>query len=159
MGEICVTRIVIQPNASLTRQGAIAFISSLAVIVFVIAAGFARVGMWLVFPFAGLEILLLIFVFRHLLKSGRRKQVIYIDDDMVRVEEGCGGPEHECKFRKPFTSVVFEPAKIRGYPSRLFLRSAGKQVQIGEVLNEDERQALSRHLRQLVCLDSVKHGR
>lgn len=144
------TQIVIQPNASLSKQGAIWLVSGLSVVMLLISAGFAWFGLWLIAPFAGLEIILLVVVFRFVLKGSRRKQVIEIDADEVRIEEGFDCPECASSFKRQWVQVVLEPARIRGYPTRLFLRSAGKQVRIGEVLNDEERLQLAQQLKKLV---------
>jgi len=144
------TQIVIQQNASLTASAACCFIAAISAVLLLIAAGFAYQGLWLVTPFAGLEIVLLIAVFLHLLKSSRRKQLISVDSDTVKVEVGIDRAECVCDFKRAWVQVVLESSKIRGYPSKLFLRSAGSQVRIGEVLNEDERVSLARRLKRLV---------
>ena len=144
------TQIVIQQNASLTTSAACCFIAVISIVLLVIAAGFAYQGLWLVAPFAGLEVVLLIAVFWHLLKSGRRKQLISIDSDTVRVEVGVDRAECVCDFKRAWVQVVLESSRIRGYPSKLFLRSSGSQVRVGEVLNEDERILLADRLKRLV---------
>ncbi len=144
------TRIVIESNASANGADLLPLIASLALVMLVIAGSFAWMGLWLVAPFCGLEILLLIGVLGYLRKHGRRKQVISIDSDEVRIEDGVDRPEHAASFKRAWVEIVLEPARIRGYPSRLFLRCAGKQVRIGEMLNDKERQALARRLRSLV---------
>ncbi len=144
------TRIVIKPNASLSKKGAVWLVSSLSFVMLLISAVFAWLGLWLVAPFAGLEIILLVVIFRYLLKNSRRKQVIEIDAEDVRIEEGIDSPECASSFKRRWVQVVLEPPKIRGYPTRLFLRSAGKQVRVGEVLDDDERQQLAQQLKRLV---------
>jgi len=144
------TQIVIQPNASLTALAACWFISGVSLVMFLIAAGFAYFGLWLIAPFAGLEVVLLIVVFRSLLKSSRRKELIYIGTNTVRVEVGVDCPECASSFKRAWTQVVLEPSSLKGYPSRLFLRCSGLQVRIGEVLNDDERALLARRLKRLV---------
>jgi len=144
------TQIVIQQNASLTTSAACCFIAVISILLLSIAAGFAYQGLWLVAPFAGLEVVLLITVFWHLLSSSRRKQLISVDFDMVRVEVGIDRAEYACDFKRAWVQVVLESSKIRGYPSKLFLRSSGSQVRIGEVLNENERVLLARRLKRLV---------
>ncbi len=149
------TRIVIESNASANKVGVTGLIASVSLVMAIIAAGFAWFGLWLIAPFCGLEIILLILVFRHLSKHGRRKQVISIDSDEVRIEDGVESPEYSTSFRRAWVQVVLEPAQTRGYPNRLFLRSVGKQVRVGEMLSDSERLELARRLRQLIAMSVV----
>jgi len=145
------TRIVIESNASANKVGVTGLVASLILIMAVIAAGFAWFGLWLIAPFCGLEVVFLIAVFGYLSRHGRRKQVISIDSDEVRIEDGIESPECSTSFRRAWVQVVLEPARTRGYPSRLFLRSVGKQVRIGEMLSDSERSELARRLRHLIA--------
>ncbi len=143
------TQIVIQQNASLTPSAACCFVAVISIVLFLIAVGFAYQGLWLIAPFAGFEVILLMAVFWHLLKNSRRKQLISVGSDVVKVEEGFDYAEYVCDFKRAWVQVVLESSRIRGYPSKLFLRSAGSQVRIGEVLNEDERVLLAYQLEKL----------
>ncbi|HBS27306.1 MAG TPA: hypothetical protein DD827_09325 [Gammaproteobacteria bacterium] len=100
------TRIVIQPNASLSKKGAFWLVSSLSVVMLLISAWFAWLGLWLIAPFAGLEIILLVVIFRYVLKDSRRKQVIEISTDEVRIEEGIDCPECASSFKRSWVQVV-----------------------------------------------------
>lgn len=142
--------IVVSPNASMTWQEAKWFLAGLSGVILMIASGFAMMGLWLILPFAGLEVLVLVAVFYVLAGNGARREVVHIDSKQVRVEAGRQCLEHSCCFHRVWTQVLLEPEKIRGYPTRLLLRSAGKQVEVGAFLNNDERQALWLRLKQLI---------
>ena len=60
---------IIRPNSSLSWRGNKIFFFILFSISFIIAISFAMVGMWMIIPFAGLEMLLLGSVFILLYKK------------------------------------------------------------------------------------------
>ncbi len=126
------------------------FFLGMCVVSFVIAAGFAWVGAWLILPFAGLEMLVLALALKSNLKACSTKEVVMIDNEHVCVEVGRFGPEHRCCFVRNWTEVLLLPAKIAGYPSHLYLRSAGKQVELGACLDDKERKELSLKLQELI---------
>ena len=142
--------IVVSPNASMTWLEAKWFLAGISTLILLIAAGFAMMGLWLVFPFAGLEVLVLSAVFYTLIGKGVRQEVVHVNSERVRVEAGGRHLEQSCCFHRVWTQVLLEPEKIRGYPTRLLLRSAGKQVEVGAFLNNDERQTLWLRLKQLI---------
>lgn len=120
---------------------------------FLVAGGFAWVGAWLILPFAGLEMLVLAFALKANLRACRTKEVVHIDDQHVCVEVGRQGPEQSCCFVRCWTEVFLSPAKIKGYPSHLYLRSAGRQVELGACLDNKDRKALSIKLKELIAVE------
>lgn len=119
-----------------------------------IGVAFAWQGLWMVLPFAGLEMILLAVAFHYVQKSANSREVVSIESDNVRVESGRHAPEFACVFQRAWTQVLLQAPKIKGYPSRLLLRSGGKQVEVGACLSDDERMALHDHLVKLVQLPS-----
>lgn len=115
-----------------------------------IALVFAWQGLWMILPFAGLEMLVLAVAFYQVHKKACSREVISFDTDDIRVEVGRDAPEHVCIFQRAWTQVLLQTPSIKGYPSKLFLRSGGRQLELGACLNDDERQALHDHLVKLV---------
>jgi uncharacterized membrane protein len=142
--------IVISPNASMSCGQMCVFLLSMFLVSSMIALGFAWVGLWLVLPFAGLEMLVLAVAFYSVLKKSQCREVVYVDHDNVTVQSGRRGPEQQCIFLRAWTQVQLVSPSIRGYPSRLLLRCGGRQVEIGACLTEDEREALGERLNQIL---------
>ncbi len=144
------TQIIISPNASLSRGAALGFLALISLTTLSVALAWSLAGFWLVLPFAGLEVVVLVAVFRILMRQAQFREVIRIGRERVTVQTGHGRPEQECRFPRPWTQVVYEPdASPRGH-RRLWLRSGGRQVEVGGCLNEQERAALERRLRRLL---------
>jgi len=139
---------VVQPNRSMSwRQLLLAYLAISAV---VLAIGLF--GLWaglpLVLPFSGLEILLLGAAFYFSAWRGGVRQVITISGDQVLVEAGRHGPETRDEFHRHWARVVLERSPGGWYPSRLYVRSHGRRVEIAAFLNEQERRGLAVELRK-----------
>ncbi len=144
------TQIIISPNASLGRGAAVSALAIIALTTLAVALAWSLAGFWLVLPFAGLEVVVLVAVFRHVLHQGQFREVIRIGRDRVTVQTGRGRPERECHLPRPWTRVVCEPGPFRGYPCRLWLRARGRQVEVGSCLTDPEREALWQRLKVLL---------
>ena len=107
-------------------------------------------GLTLILPFAGLELAALGAALYISAWRGGRREVIHITPEQVRVETGRDVPEQEVVFDRSWVQVVIEKPWSHWYPSRLLLRSHGKQMEIGSFLNEEERQALAFTLRKAI---------
>ena len=83
---------VVRPNRSLSWSGNKLFIATLAVVSFGIAGAFASVGMWMILPFAGLEMAALTLGLYLCSVKTRGCEVISIDGDHVQVEVGRNRP-------------------------------------------------------------------
>lgn len=139
---------VISPNRSLSWRGNQLFFAAMVVISFGVAGFCAAMGLWMVLPFAGLEMLILgIALYRCWARSCWR-EVVSIVGRQVRVAVGRDAPERACTFERCWARIVLDKAMIRGYPSRLFIRSHGLQVEIGSCLVDEERQTLAAALRE-----------
>ncbi len=142
--------IVISPNASLSRQANIALFSSLAVIILVVATGFTLMGFWMILPFAGLELTALAAALMYVDYQNQYREVVRVDDATVSVASGYRRQQQACEFKRGWTSVLLRQAGPHNQPSKLLLRSAGKQVEIGACLEPDDRTDLWRELKQVI---------
>lgn len=130
--------------------------AAIASVSILIAMVFAVLGAWPILPFAGGELLLLAWAMRINRKACRRREVIEIDDHYVRVGVGYESPEKVCVFSRAWTQVWVLPSQRTNHRDRLYLRSAGKQVEIGCFLTDEERQSLAERLKKLI--DSKADG-
>lgn len=123
-------------------------VSSLALL---IATAFALLGLWLILPFAGLEIVALVSLMVWVAHQGRRKQVIHFEDNRIRVEKGYHVPESTWESELFFTRLVIDKPPYRGgQPLKVFLRSKQQQLELGEFLNEQEKKKLIAELRSMI---------
>lgn len=134
---------VIRPNRSLTwRQTWILFIV-MCVVCFGVATFWALQGFWPILPFAGLEMLLLGACLYHVSSTARQTEVVRVHERTVAVEKGRRGPEQRWEFERAWVRVALQGARHTWYPSRLVIRSHGREVEIGDFLEESERASLA----------------
>jgi len=141
---------VILPHRSLSRAG---------LWLFVIAQGFAAMGFALlaagggnVFApvFAVLEVGFVALCLVRVWRTSASGEVIELTParlDIVRMGEQ--GPA--LRFHPYWAQVLLQPGRWRGAPSRLLVRSHGREVEIGAFLNDEERRDLQRRLSALVA--------
>ena len=149
-------RFVIRPNRSLTPLQQKAFFAFMCVVVLGIAGAFAARGFWPVLPFAGLEIAVLAYALWHCARAGALVEVISVAPDRIAVDKGRGRLARVWETPLAWAQVRLDGSGGGWYPSRLVIRSHGKEVQLGSFLNEDERQRLAAELRRAVTGFAVR---
>ncbi|KXJ40437.1 MAG: hypothetical protein AXA67_08970 [Methylothermaceae bacteria B42] len=125
-------------------------ISVMAVLMIGIGAGFALMGAWLVLPFSGAELLLLIWALACSMRNSGFREVITISDNTIRIERGTSYPQQRYEFLRAWARVQWSSPAVRGSLARLLLGSHGRQVEIGAFLNEEEKQILAKELQKLL---------
>ena len=143
-------RIVIRPNRSLTRRQLQFAFAVIAVVCLGIASVFAAFGMWPVLPFAGAEVIAVGIGFYLSALGGREMEVVSIESDKVAVEKGNRRKRRRWELSRAWLQIRLLPPRIRWYPTRLVIRSHGKEVELGGFLNEDERRQLAGELRSAI---------
>lgn len=141
---------ILSPNSSLTWQQAKQVIAAVAAVELLIGGAFFWVGMSLVLPFSGLEVLVLAIAFYHCLLHGARREVVRVESDRVIVRKGRNRLDEERAFQRAWVRVNLI-AGAGWYPSRLTLRSHGQELEIGQFLTEEEREELATQLRSVMC--------
>ena len=108
-------------------------------------------GMWVILPFAGFEMLCLgvaLYCCAHRLS---RRETVIVDGDEVRVSSGHGKPERSCTFQRAWAKVVLSPPRNRGAAWRLWIRSHGRQVEIGSCLSDADKRNLARAIDRAIA--------
>ena len=140
-------RFVIRPNRSLSwRQTKFCYLG-IVIYSLTIAGVFAAFGMWPVLPLAGAELLALGFGMYICAWRCHQKEVVHIEPDKVHVEKGRSQPQQQWSFARAWARVHLVPPAHRLHPSRLIIRSHGREVELGAFLNESERRRLAVDLR------------
>lgn len=111
---------------------------------------FALHGFWPVLPFAGLEILVLGIAFYLCLARSQAREVVSVNAGVVTVEKGRHLPEEHWECPRAWARICLELPQIAWYPSRLAIGYQGREVRLGEFLNEEERRALAAELQQVI---------
>lgn len=140
-------RFVARRNHSPSPGGSFLVVGSLAVVVLAISLGFAFSGAWLVFPFAGVEILVVLLAFRYVERHASDCECMMLEEDRVVLESRRSKEIERYEFNRHWVQVTFtEPrGRARG---RLLLRSHGREVEFGVHLNGEQRAAVARRLKE-----------
>jgi len=145
-----VVTFVLQPNRSLDWRGNLRLFGLVSILLLGISGWFAWRGAWLVFPFAGLELVVFGFALYLVSVSGLNKETVSLKGDELEICKGRWQIESTICLQRHWAQVVLKRSVIGWYPSRLYIRSHGKENEIGGFLLEDERirlaQDLKRHL-------------
>jgi uncharacterized membrane protein len=112
-----------------------------------IAVGFAVIGAWLILPFAGLELAALYAAFRQFERDCDDYERIQLRGDCLLVESCTGGRSRRFESNRLWTQVVVSTS-ARG--CRVAIRSQGRQIEFGALLNDEERVAAARRLQELL---------
>jgi uncharacterized membrane protein len=130
-------------NNSLTtsdRFFAFAFIASVSL---GIAVAFAWIGAWLILPFAGVELLVLLWAFCSVERHARDYERLVIRGDLVQLELAEVAQVRRYQFNRWWAQVVYEHGG-----RRLALRSHGQEVEFGRHMTDEQRLAVAGALKQ-----------
>ena len=142
--------IMVMPNRAMLWQHIMMIYLLISGVTISIAFGFFTQGLTLILPFAGLELLALGVVLYISAWRSNIKEVVNVTEEKIRIEIGRNAPEKTYELDKAWAKVVLERSWNNWYPSRLLLRSHGRQLEIGKFLNEQERQCLGVELKKVI---------
>jgi uncharacterized membrane protein len=142
--------IMVMPNRAMPWQHIMVIYLLVSSVTISIAFSFFTQGLTLILPFAGLELLALGVVLYISAWRSNIKEVVNIGEEKIRIEIGRDVPEKIYELDKAWANIVLERSWNNWYPSRLLLRSHGRQLEIGKFLNEQERQCLAIELNKAI---------
>ncbi len=149
--------LVARRNNSLSSGSSLLVLGSLAAVVLAISLGFALSGAWLVLPFAGLELLAMGLAFRCIEQHAADYERMTMHGEQVVIERWERGSVSRFEFNRHWAQlIVREPRGMeRG---SLALRSHGKEVEFGIHLDDQQRAATARHLREHLKSVNTRHS-
>jgi uncharacterized membrane protein len=130
------------------RQLAFVF-ASIVLVSFLFGSAFAALGLWLVLPFVGLELLAVALAFFCYGRHAADFERIEIDAGQVRIERHAAGQVEQALFAAPWTRIELDAAG-RGWMRRmrLFIVARGERFEVGQHLSDQRRLHLARELKQ-----------
>jgi uncharacterized membrane protein len=141
---------VILPHRSLSRAGFRLFMAAQSVA----TAGFALLAAWggNVFApvFALVELALVGYCLSRVWRSSAAGQIVVIGPTRLEIASMDGG-EAPARFHPYWARVALVPGAWRNAPTRLLVRSHGREAEIGAFLNDEERSDLARRLTKLLA--------
>jgi len=141
-------KFIARPNRSLSPRGMAYVVLLLAAISLSIATAFGLAGAWMVFPFAGLELLGLAYAFYLLHCHAGDYESITISGDHLAVEKRDYKNVCQVEFHRYWAQIV-----LRETPAgeqRLWLRSHGKEIEFGRYISSQQRLDLARELKRQI---------
>lgn len=143
-------RIILQPNRSWTWQANLVFLAGLALISLTIALIFLLGGYWMILPFTLLELAAVTAAFYWCVRATHRQEVLTFSEDELLIERGIRAPEQRHVFKRLFARIFVRRPRHPWYETRIAVRSHGREVEIGDFLNPDDKKALVTELRRMV---------
>lgn len=137
-------KIVARPNNSLSPRETVKIVALLAFFSLSVAIAFGFAGAWLVFPFAGLELLALAYAFYFIRCHADDYESITISGDRLAIERQHRKNTSQVVLHRYWAQVVLRPTPSGEH--RLWLRSHGKEVEVGHFMNNRQRLALAQQL-------------
>lgn len=139
-----VDSVVAEPNCSMSWAQTKRFFLVIAAVSATIAIAFAAQGLWMVLPFAGLELLALGAAMYWVAIKLRTSEVVRVDEHTLTVERGRSRLQLAAKFPRPWVRVELEDQSHAWRARRLVLRASGKEIELGSFLTDDEREEFAR---------------
>lgn len=130
-------------NCSISPRGLCRVFLGIAAVSLLIAGTFAAIGAWWVFPFTGLELTALAAAFVCWGQHVGDYESIGVDADRLWVEVRDGGQVRRHEFNPRWATLVVERAGLR---QRLAVRSHGRELEIGRLLDDAGRERLATEL-------------
>jgi uncharacterized membrane protein len=139
--------VMVLPHRSLSRSGLIGFLvaQSLAAGIFALLA--AAQGNVLAPVFALLELGVVTYCLQRVWRASGEGQIITLTPLRLQITATHAG---SAQFHPYWVRVRLEAGRWRGWPSRLLLGSHGREVEVGQFLNDAERRILAQRLTQLL---------
>ncbi len=149
------TQFIVQRNQSLSWYGNKVFIAYMAILLLGIGCIFAYLGMWLILPFAGLYVLALAIGLYVCCLRSHDREVITIDEEKLLVEKGRIKPRQQWKFDRAWLQLELKKPLYNGYPSKLMVRSKGRECEIAKHLTNDERKSLAQSIVEVLQIPLI----
>lgn len=137
---------LLRPTRSMTWPEAKRFIGLVTLMCLSIGAAFAYLGLWLVMPFCGIEALAVAVAFYVVLRDGECRELVRFEGDQLVIETGKRELEQRHEFNCLWVRVHLSRSSRRHHPTRLFVGSHGRAIELGRFLTDGERETFSRSL-------------
>ena len=146
------TKFVLTPHRSLSRQGFLVVMGTIAGLNLIGGTVFWLLGAWPVVGFMGLDVLLIWWAFKANFSAARRAERIEVTDHELILERLLPGrPPLESRFVRGWVRVELEEDRERELIGRLYLNSRHKRTEIGSFLSPAERKTLAGALKQALA--------
>lgn len=140
--------ITLMPNRSSSMRQTRILIIAVSLFVLLLGIGWGLMGASLILPFAGLDVALFAYFMHKVCLSTYEKQVITIDEKHVLFEAGKQQLEKSATLKRPDAYLSITDSKSPNEPFILNLSDSKNQFELGEFLNQDDKNKARRVLKQ-----------
>lgn len=150
-------RVIVMANRSMSWKANLYLAASLGVICLGMALAMASFGMWMILPFAGAEVVLIVVCLYLTQKRLSRKEVITVDNEAIRLEWGYNQPEVTVHLPRRWSRLSYSCPESVFEVGHLSVIAHGRQYALGGCLNKDEKRALYRELKSALAQPAALH--
>ena len=136
------TRLIVTANQSMSWKANLYLAASLGVICMGIAIAMATFGLWMVIPFAGLEVIFIVACLYMTLKRLSRQEVITVDNDAIKLEWGYNQPDTVVNLPRRWSRLSYRCTDSVFEVGELSVAAHGRRYALGKCLNKEEKKAL-----------------
>ena len=147
--------ILLQPNMSASWRTNLMVVGFLTFMCAFVASYMWFIGAVLVVPFTGAEIILLAVATGFFFHKNSYREVIHFHEDQVVIEKGRHYPERHWEIQRAWVRLFIKNADHIRYLPTLSLGSMGRSVEIGQFLNEEDKEYLVEQLSDLMIKQNV----
>lgn len=135
-------RLIVQGNQSMSWRANLWLAASLGFVTMSLALALASFGLWMVIPFAGLEVIAITTCLYLTLKRLGRREVITVDPQAIRLEWGYDGPERSVKLPRRWSRLRYHVEDNPFDVGVLSLGAHGRHYPLGVALGREEKRSL-----------------
>lgn len=142
-----VTQFVLHPHRSLSQRGFLILMSVLSAVSFITGVAFCLIGAWPVMGFFGLDVALIYWAFKANYRAGRAYEVVDLTPEVLALTRvSAKGVSERIEINPYWARVRLETDHPDGRTS-LRIAVQGRELLLGQFLNDDERRELADALR------------
>lgn len=144
------TQIILRPNNSASWEFIKYFLLAIVALSLTIGVSFTLLGYWVILVFTVIEMAVLFSCLWYCLRRSRLQEVLWFTQDKLVLEIGIEKPTQRKEWQRFFTKILVQPAKHPWYRKQIALRHRNEEIQIGQFLDDAEKEQLLRELRRTV---------
>ena len=136
------TRLIVTANQSMSWRANLYLAASLGAVSMGIAIAMATFGLWMVIPFAGLEVIFVVTCLYLTLKRLSRQEVITVDNEAIKLEWGYNRPDTVVNLPRRWSRLSYQCKDSVFEVGELSVAAHGRRYSLGKCLNKEEKKAL-----------------
>ena len=140
-------RLVLSPNRSIAWRELVLFYLFICLVTLAAGLFFAVQGLWLILPFSGPEILAFGIALFVVSSRANRRQVITFDNSILLIEKSAKHCDQSREFNASRVRLHYRFEGEINSRSKLELECHGSYVEVGEFLNNFEKEELAFQLK------------